>query len=518
MRHRPIVANKESAEQARDILLRGDMIRMRFAIAVAAALLALAGTGCGGASNDKAGGVRHDPIVLTLAVHETGRAVQEWIDAVERLSGGSLQIEVKRGWRGHEVNYEKSTVADVRSGKVDLASIPARAYDTFGVRNLQALLGPFLIDSYALERKVLSSDLPDQMLLGVKPLGVVGIALLPGELQKMLSFGSPMLAPSDYRGTRIGIRPSEVAARTFRTLGATPRSLAPGGDISGLDGAEQDVFQIVASRYLDVAGETLPVNLNFWPRVASIVMNHKEYDALAPEQRESLRNGDREALGPTLKRLAHDQDNALDVICDVPPSHRPLLFLSATSSNLAAMRRAVRRVYRPLQRDPATRRAIKSIAAMRKDVIPEPVPSCPGRPLRPVSANAGSAATVNVAGDLTKTGATTWEGPVTSKQLGRGRLVLAGHVYFSKRFPRRYLKFKADFSGGELRGCVFNVIVPRPNGDYGWNGPGDIAGASGALRKYVGLTLRFGGITRKGDLRHMRGGFRTGAPTGLACF
>jgi TRAP-type C4-dicarboxylate transport system substrate-binding protein len=488
---------------------------MRFAVVLGAALLALAAAGCGRTSNDKVGGARGKPVVLTLASHETGADPQEWIDAVERLSGGSLRIEVKRGWRGHEVAYEKHTLADVRSGKVDLASIPARAYDSFGVKSFQPLLAPFLIDSYALERKVLGSDLPGQLLPGIKPLGVVGIALLPGELQKVLSVGTPMLGPSEYRGTAIGISPSELAARSFRALGAIPKDLARGGDTSRVEGVEQGLFQIVASGYeADTPGETLPVNVNFWPRLASIVMNERKYDTLAPEQREVFRNAGREALGPAVKRLARDQDEALDVICDLPGGD--FLFLLATPSDLAALRRAVRPVYRRLERDPATRRAIKSITAMRKSVTPELLPSCPGGRPRHVSANA-AAVPMNVTGDLNKTGPTTWQGTVTSRQLGRGRLVLQGQVYFSKLIARRYLEFKARFSRVQLRGCVVAAFIPGPRGGYGWDGPGAIAGASRALRKYVGLALRFRGITKKGDLSHMHGGFRSVTSTGLLC-
>jgi TRAP-type C4-dicarboxylate transport system substrate-binding protein len=491
------------------------MIRTRFAPFAAAALLAMAAAGCGGASRDKAGGSRRKPVVLTLASHETGAEAPEWVDAVKRLSNGSLRIEVKNSWRGSEVDYEKHTIADVRSGKVDLATIPARAYDTLGVRSFQALLAPFLIDSYALERKVLEGDVPSQALAGVKPLGVAGITLIPGGLQKILSVGEPMLAPSDYRGTKIGIRPSELAEGTFRALGAIPRDLAPGGDTLRLSGAEQDVSQIVANRYeAGTPDETLPINVNFWPRVVSIVMNDKTYFASSHQQREVLRNAGREALGPAMKRLAQDQDEALDVICDLP--ERDFLFLSATRSNLAALRRSVRPVYHELDRDPATRRAIKSITAMRKDVTPEPVPPCPGRPTRHASANAADVA-LNVKGDLNKTGRTTWEGTATSRQLGRGRLVLEGHVYFSKLIPRPYLEFKARFPKGKLRGCVVTAIVPGRHGDYRWDGPGAIAGASRALHKYVGLTLRFSGRTKASDLGHVQGGFRSDAPTGLLC-
>src|SRR5439155_4408528 len=122
---------------------------------------------------------------------------------------------------------EEGTIADIRAGKVSIASIPGRAYDTIGVKSFQGLLAPFLIDSYALEEKVLASHLPARVLSGVKPLGVRGVALLPGSLQHVLSVGTPMLAPSDYRSQAIGIHRSELAASTFRALGTTSEDVTP---------------------------------------------------------------------------------------------------------------------------------------------------------------------------------------------------------------------------------------------------------------------------------------------------
>src|SRR6266545_7870625 len=110
------------------------MRSLRFALIAAAALLAPAAAGCGGGSSDRVGGTRPpQTVVLTIASHEGGADVLEWIEAVERLSHGSLRIEVKDGWRRNQVDYEKASIADVRLGKVDLASIPARSYDTLGV-------------------------------------------------------------------------------------------------------------------------------------------------------------------------------------------------------------------------------------------------------------------------------------------------------------------------------------------------------------------------------------------------
>src|SRR4051812_6417848 len=103
-----------------------------------AAVVVLATISRGAGSSDRAGGVvRPRTVVLSVAAHETGADARDWAAAVERLSHGSLRIVVKGNWRRRQVDYERDTLDDVHSGKVDLATIPVRAYDTLGVAGFQ---------------------------------------------------------------------------------------------------------------------------------------------------------------------------------------------------------------------------------------------------------------------------------------------------------------------------------------------------------------------------------------------
>jgi hypothetical protein len=82
-----------------------------------------------------------------------------------------------------EVAYDKATIADIQTGKVQLAKVNARAYDTVGVNSFQALLAPFLIDNPTLEQRVPESDLAGEMLVEISRLGLVGLAMLPTDLR-----------------------------------------------------------------------------------------------------------------------------------------------------------------------------------------------------------------------------------------------------------------------------------------------------------------------------------------------
>src|ERR687887_384957 len=107
-------------------------------------VVAFAAVGCSGGT--KAGGrpLEHT-IVLTIANHETNdRDLAEYGAAVNLLSDGSISLERREGWRAPEVDYDRGTVADVRAGKVDLAKIAVRSFDTLGVSRFQALMAPFL--------------------------------------------------------------------------------------------------------------------------------------------------------------------------------------------------------------------------------------------------------------------------------------------------------------------------------------------------------------------------------------
>jgi TRAP-type C4-dicarboxylate transport system substrate-binding protein len=224
------------------------------------AAVALAASACSSSDADKAGGTRtQPPVVLTLADHEQGPdQVQAWIEEVQRRSRGSLRIQVTNHWRDQESAYDKATIADVQAGKVQLAKVSARAYDTVGVDGFQALVAPLLIDNPTLERRVLESDLAGEMLAGTSKLGLVGLAVLPTDLRKPLGVTRPLVRARDYRGARMG--EGEVAKATVTALGATPVSTIPGGPLSGLDGLDTDLDEIKVNGYDQQATASPPTS------------------------------------------------------------------------------------------------------------------------------------------------------------------------------------------------------------------------------------------------------------------
>ena len=109
-----------------------------------------------------------------------------------------------------------------------------RIFDELGMDSFQALLAPLLVDSHDLQAAVFEAGIPDEMLAGVDSLGVVGLAVLPGPMRKILGVDHPFIAPDDFAGQVVGIQQSQVADLTMAALGAPAEwsRVAPSSSVS----------------------------------------------------------------------------------------------------------------------------------------------------------------------------------------------------------------------------------------------------------------------------------------------
>ena len=382
--------------------------------------------GCGSSGFNKAGDSQpRRPVVLTLA-NSNGNSgeLDGFAGNVWRLSGGTMRIAIKYNWRSGQVKPETGLIGDVRAGKADLGVVGSRAWDSVGVNGFRALGAPLLIDSYALQDRVLRSPMIGQMLAGLRPLGLAGIGVLPGPLRKPLGITRPLLTPADYAGLRIGAQQSLVAGATMRALGATPVWLAVGGPVTGFGGVEQQISSIAGNQY-DQAGKYLTANVSLWPRPLVLFATGKAWASLTPAQRRILSRAVTGDLAAETNVVRGGERIDTATLC----RRGRLRFLDATPADLAALRRAVQPVYAQLERDPQTRRYIRQIQALRQGIPPEAAPGC-----APAARPTGTAGTLDGVYRFTDTAAElraapgTTPGEVMPENYGTWTLVLdRGH-------------------------------------------------------------------------------------------
>jgi TRAP-type transport system periplasmic protein len=270
--------------------------------------VALMLSGC--AAVDRAGNEPAAETVTLTAVDPVGvEEIQPYLRAVEKLSGGTVRIDVESEWHVGDSDSEKDAVEEARQGSVDLAFVPVRAWSDLDVHSFDALIAPLVVDSHALEREVLAGELPSQMLDGVAPLGLTGLGILPGPMRKPVGVSRALLAPADYQQARIGISDSAVAVKFLGALGATATPLSFFGQpIASYDGIEQQVASVEGNGYDDVA-TSIAANVNLWPRPISVVANTDAIEPLTDEQRDALQAAARRAAGSSA-RVARRLDPA----------------------------------------------------------------------------------------------------------------------------------------------------------------------------------------------------------------
>jgi TRAP-type C4-dicarboxylate transport system substrate-binding protein len=341
--------------------------------------------GCPGGGSDRVGADQpaDTKVITILDSFSGGEEVAAFDNEVERLSQGALRVRVVRN-KDRGPNFEAAAVEQIRSGTVDLAMTGSRAWVALGAKRIRAIEAPLLIDSYRLQERVLTSELVGPMLRELRPLGVVAVGLLAGPIRRPFGVSRRLAAPEDFRNLTIGTQASRITDMTMRVLGATPRRLPPSvHDLSGLDGIERPANGIQGDG-LDSDGSRVMTNVNLWPRPVTIVANERLWADLTPGQRRILRLA---AANNIPKKAAIERSTeveAANILC----RRGHASFDSASAAELRALRRAAEPVYRDLERDPATRAAIRAIERLKRETAAPPsvLKPCQREPAEPAAA------------------------------------------------------------------------------------------------------------------------------------
>jgi TRAP-type transport system periplasmic protein len=319
---------------------------------------------------DRVGGEAVTPVQLTLAAADSGNVdLDKFVNDVASRTNGSVQITVTYDWRKGEPNYEVDLAKDVAAGKADLGVAALRAFDGIDVDSFQALVAPLLVDSYALERKVLDSETARTMLAGLDDAGLHGIGYLMGPLRRPIGFTRPLRSPADYAGAKVGLRASEVGAAALAAWGAEPVVPLP-GDNTGLDGMEGNLTTV--REYLDRGVDSLTGNVVLWPRPDVLFANAAHYEKLTDAQRDVLSAAAATALDASDEDVQTTGEETYGILCNLG-----LSIVTATDADLAALHDAVAPVYADLERDPGTKAAIAAIRELRGSATTEVVAPCP---------------------------------------------------------------------------------------------------------------------------------------------
>jgi TRAP-type C4-dicarboxylate transport system substrate-binding protein len=335
-------------------------------LTAAALFLTSCGPGAGQVTRD---GAADQPVTLTAVSYQVqgrpgGDQLDRLIEVVSSTSEGSITIAPGPEPDSAAADTSADTIALVREGRVDLAIVSARTFDTLGVTSFQALQAPYLVRSNAHADAVLADPLTDRMLAGVKPLGLVGLGLAFDFLAYPGGFGAPVLDVSDYEGQAFQVRPSRANDLLVQALGATSdysngqemEQAVAGGDLRGSWGYFDDAVGTVR-------GEIFTVNAPAFLRANVIVANAKVFTGLSATQQQALRDAAAETRDWMAARHTDQAEDAAEYCASGLGG-----IAHATWQEQDAVETAAGPVLRAMEKDSFNRAAIARIRELRSTV------------------------------------------------------------------------------------------------------------------------------------------------------
>jgi TRAP-type C4-dicarboxylate transport system substrate-binding protein len=427
-----------------------------------------------------------EAVTLRLAVSDaparpSQSAIDTFVTRAAELSNGSVRIEpTYNAGADTPEGFEAGVAGLVERGDADLGLVASRAWDLAGITSLQALQAPFLITDDALAAAVAASPIAEDLLAGMAPAGVTGLALWPEDLRHPFSFvpGEPLVSPEDFAGDSILVQPSALSQLLVTTLGATvfpaDRDRVEAVAAGELQGAESGLLQ----------GQSLPGtptatgDVVFYPKFQVLVANSAALAKLSESQRTALREAAIATRDGAIAGHTAEADAAA-AWCDAGGS-----VVLAGPEGIAAFEAAARPVFDAIAADPVTATAISAIRELATTVEPAPGATACG-PDGAAGPSEGPSAGPDLAGF---TGSSLPPDGSYRNEATVGQLIAGGAT-------ERYAKANAGISTVTIRDGTFSIESQNADGLHSCSASAVVAGDRVRLTTTTGPGPAACGIT-----------------------
>lgn len=229
-------------------------------------------------------------------------------DKVAAKTGGKVKIEV---FGDRQLGDDKQLLEGVQLGTIDgaLVSVPTIPL-TLDAPAFDALQLPFLVPSYDRMAEVLSSDVGQQLLDTLSPLGIKGLGYIEAGQRHFLSRTKPVQSVADFKGLKTRIVPTPLHKAIWEAAGTSPIGMAFGEVFSALETGTIDAVEInlssaYAESYYEAAKNLTLTGHYFWPGV--LMMGGATFDGLPPEVQQAIVEAGHEVIAEQYA-LARDQE------------------------------------------------------------------------------------------------------------------------------------------------------------------------------------------------------------------
>lgn len=189
------------------------------------------------------------------AGYPTVRAVEFMGRYLSEKTDGRLGIKV---FAGGQLGNETDTLEITSFGGIDFNRVNFAPLNSIEPMTLPFSL-PFVFDSVDHMRRVVDSDVGDEVLASMEPHGLIGLAIYDSGARSFYNVKRPITSPADMKGLKIRVPASDLYVAMVNALGANAVPI-PFGEIyqslaqGVIDGAENNWPTFVGERHYEVAG------------------------------------------------------------------------------------------------------------------------------------------------------------------------------------------------------------------------------------------------------------------------
>lgn len=216
------------------------------------------------------------------ADYPTVRAVEFMGRYLSEKTGGRLGIKV---YAGGQLGNETDTLEITSFGGIDLNRVNFAPLNSVEPMTLPFSL-PFVFDSVDHMRRVVDSEVGDEVLASMEPHGLIGLCIYNSGARSFYNMQRAITTPEDMRGLKIRVPASDLYVSMVNALGANAVPI-PFGEIyqslaqGVIDGAENNWPTFVGERHYEVARFFSLTEHLFTPE--ALLMSKASWDRLAPD-------------------------------------------------------------------------------------------------------------------------------------------------------------------------------------------------------------------------------------------
>ncbi|HKJ63294.1 MAG TPA: TRAP transporter substrate-binding protein [Hyphomicrobiales bacterium] len=190
--------------------------------------------------------------VVNTDKHPKGIAATLLAERVNKEMNGKACMEV---YPNSSLYDDDKVLEAMLNGDVQLAAPSLSKFETF-TKKFRLFDLPFIFENIGAVDRYQSSEDGQKLLTSMKKKGLLGLAFWHSGMKQM-SANKPLLLPSDAKGLKFRVQPSDVLVAQFEALGAIPQKMAFSEVYGALqtkvvDGQENTWSNIYGQKFFEV--------------------------------------------------------------------------------------------------------------------------------------------------------------------------------------------------------------------------------------------------------------------------